>query len=275
MNYYDIVPEINKVFYRETNEDWVIVERVLLDHQFILITGGKGWFSIEGKRHPVRKGMLCYFYPTLVYSAETNAMDPLKFYYVHFHMANLDYKEGEWRATPFEDVLPIHIVQVVDDYSAYLAMFVKLYESVNSYTQDYFMLGRIVLEQMIVTFIQDVKKQVLNFSKHLKVEKTIDLMQKQVDRKIKLEEIAEQLEISPAYLSRLFKEETGYNFIDFFNRIKMDAAKLFIADGNMKLKEIAGLVGISDPFYFSRLFKKVVGMSPTEYYYRTASRNKE
>jgi hypothetical protein len=138
MNYYDIVPEINKVLYMETNEDWSMAERVIKDHQFIFITGGKGWFTADGKTYPVKKGTLCYFYPNLAHSAETNSMDPLKFYYVHFQIANVEYNNGDWKATAFNSILPLNTVRVINDYSTYLDLFIKLNESVNSFTKNMF-----------------------------------------------------------------------------------------------------------------------------------------
>lgn len=82
---------------------------------------------------------------------------------------------------------------------------------------------------------------------------------------ISLEEIARRVEISPFYFSKLFKEETGANFIDYLTMARIERAKGFLRDDARSVKEISVAAGYADPNYFSKLFKKVVGLTPTEY----------
>ncbi|MNN92612.1 HTH-type transcriptional activator Btr [compost metagenome] len=72
--------------------------------------------------------------------------------------------------------------------------------------------------------------------------------------------------MSSTYLSRAFKEITEYTVIEFFNKLKVDKAKDMILEGDKKIKEVAQALGITDEFYFSRLFKKIEGISPSEFY---------
>lgn len=82
---------------------------------------------------------------------------------------------------------------------------------------------------------------------------------------ISLDGLSKQLGISPQYFSRLYKNETGRNFIEYLTDIRIMKAKKLIRDGGYSIKEICYMVGYSDPNYFSRLFKKIEGKSPTEY----------
>jgi two-component system response regulator YesN len=82
---------------------------------------------------------------------------------------------------------------------------------------------------------------------------------------ISLETIAEHVKLSPFYVSKLFKEECGMNYIDFLTECRMDKAKKMMADANKSLKEIAIDIGYRDPNYFSRAFKRYYGVTPTEY----------
>src|SRR5690606_13986596 len=82
---------------------------------------------------------------------------------------------------------------------------------------------------------------------------------------ISLERLAAVLHMSPYHLSRLFKEEMGMNYIDYLTECRIGKAKEQLADPARSLKEIAFDVGYNDPNYFSKVFKKVCGMSPTEY----------
>ena len=82
---------------------------------------------------------------------------------------------------------------------------------------------------------------------------------------ITLEDISREINVSPQYFSKLFKEETGENFIDYLTGIRIKIAKDLLEKSEMSIKEICYNIGYSDPNYFSRIFKKVVGVAPTEY----------
>ncbi len=82
---------------------------------------------------------------------------------------------------------------------------------------------------------------------------------------IRLKDVAASVCISPHYFSKIFKEELGVNFIDFLTSCRMDHAKDLLSKNEDSIKNISYSVGYNDPNYFSRLFKKVEGMSPKEY----------
>jgi two-component system response regulator YesN len=82
---------------------------------------------------------------------------------------------------------------------------------------------------------------------------------------ISLEMISETVRLSPFYVSKMFKEQFGTNYIDFLTDCRMEKAKDLLADPDKSLKEITYDIGYNDPNYFSRVFKKMTGLSPTDY----------
>lgn len=82
---------------------------------------------------------------------------------------------------------------------------------------------------------------------------------------ISLEDIAKAVYTNRSYLSRIFKKKTGENLFDYVNRYRIEQAKLHIDEGNKKIYEVAALVGLEDTAYFSKVFKKYMGLSPKEY----------
>ena len=80
-----------------------------------------------------------------------------------------------------------------------------------------------------------------------------------------LNDVAELVHISPFYFSKLFKEKTGQNFIEYLTATRMEQAKQELEKTSLSVKEICMNVGYSDPNYFSRSFKKYAGMTPLEY----------
>lgn len=82
---------------------------------------------------------------------------------------------------------------------------------------------------------------------------------------ITLEEISGYVGVTPQHFSKMFKKELGLNYIEWLTNYRMDIAKELLMEGKDAIKEICYRVGYSDPNYFSRIFKKVVGVSPKEY----------
>lgn len=82
---------------------------------------------------------------------------------------------------------------------------------------------------------------------------------------ITLDAIGKRVGLSPFYISKMFKEQLGVNYIDFLTECRIDKAKKLMADPDKSLKEITYEVGYHDPNYFSKVFKKMCDVSPTEY----------
>jgi two-component system response regulator YesN len=97
------------------------------------------------------------------------------------------------------------------------------------------------------------------------VERAKAFIEERYNRDISLDDVSREVDISPYYFSKLFKEETGENFIEYLTSVRIGRAKQLIAGSDMSMKEICTEVGYSDPNYFSRIFKKNVGVTPTEY----------
>jgi len=93
----------------------------------------------------------------------------------------------------------------------------------------------------------------------------IDFIEKNYSSDISLEDAAELVNISPYYLSKLFKQETGENFIDYLTSVRIKKAKKLLSDPRNNVKDICYKVGYKDPNYFTRVFKKICGITPTEY----------
>lgn len=82
---------------------------------------------------------------------------------------------------------------------------------------------------------------------------------------LSLERLAQQFYLSPSYLSRIFKRDTGVNLSTYLQNARIDAAKTLLRTTDLKSYEVAERVGITDPVYFSRIFKKVTGLKPKDY----------
>jgi AraC-like DNA-binding protein/quercetin dioxygenase-like cupin family protein len=97
------------------------------------------------------------------------------------------------------------------------------------------------------------------------LERALAFLTERLDRHVTLEELARHTGVSRQHLIYLFKRETGLSPIEYFLRLKMQKAGQLLHLTNLSVKEVAAAVGIDDPYYFSRLFRKRMGCSPSSF----------
>ena len=73
------------------------------------------------------------------------------------------------------------------------------------------------------------------------------------------------MQFSKTYISRIFLETTGYSIGSYYATIKIEKAKELIRDGEHNFTQIADMLCFSEPRYFSRVFKRITNMTPTQY----------
>jgi two-component system, response regulator YesN len=82
---------------------------------------------------------------------------------------------------------------------------------------------------------------------------------------LSLDQVADYVYLSPSYFSRLFKKEMGINFIDYLNKVRIEESKKYLNDVKMSLSDISHMVGFTDQSYYTKVFKKVEGISPGQF----------
>ncbi len=124
------------------------------------------------------------------------------------------------------------------------------------------------MEQLLIAFFNRInghikrKRTTIN---HQLVEEIRLFIDENYARDITLSAIANRYKISPSYLSLLFTERTGKNFIDYLTERRIKKAKELLKHTDLKIYEISNAVGYNDSFYFSNCFKKIAGVSPSDY----------
>lgn len=93
----------------------------------------------------------------------------------------------------------------------------------------------------------------------------VQYIENNFDKPLSLEVVAAEVNLHPVYFSNIFKKETGQNFTDYVTNCRIEKAKELLREGELNINEIASSLGYGNARYFSRLFKKTVGIKPTEY----------
>ena len=86
-----------------------------------------------------------------------------------------------------------------------------------------------------------------------------------VEKQVSIKTIADQMFLNQSYLSTLFKDKTGISLIEYMTMVKMESAKILFLDSEIKNYEVAYKLGYKDVEYFSKVFKKNVGITPSEF----------
>ncbi|MCD9023211.1 response regulator transcription factor [Cohnella silvisoli] len=97
------------------------------------------------------------------------------------------------------------------------------------------------------------------------IDKSIDYISAHYTNEITLQQLADHVHMSKNYFCLQFKHHTGLNFIDYLIRLRIGKAKELIGDPGLKIYEVAERAGFNDVKYFSKLFKKMTGLSPVDY----------
>ncbi|MCI5902394.1 MAG: response regulator [Blautia sp.] len=142
-----------------------------------------------------------------------------------------------------------------DDRRNYLTDIMKL--------QDYEEIRRWFLDKMTIVCLSIQNKQE-NQSETV-VEKAMNYIQANFGGDISLDDVSKEVNVSPYYFSKLFKKETGENFIEYLTKLRIDRAKEMMKNPELSIKEISMACGYVDPNYFSRIFKKQTDVTPREY----------
>ena len=95
--------------------------------------------------------------------------------------------------------------------------------------------------------------------------KVNDYVKKNYMKKIPLEEVAGYVYLNPSYFSKIFKEEMGVPFVVYVNRMRIGISKNLLLDNTVPLTSVASMVGFEEQSYFTKVFKKVAGMTPGLY----------
>lgn len=223
---------------------------------------GKGWCKINHQTYEINKNDFIFLPPNTPYVFGANEEKPWSIYWLHF--------EGELM-TEFipKTYHPMHLVNSETSRNAERTLlFEDLYKSFEmAYSPDYMRYTCICLYQYLSSFTLTEAfcyvrqpQQSLCFS-----QRVIHYMKENIDKNFTLEELASYFNYSSSHFSTLFKQETGHSPIQFYIHIKIQHACKYMELTTLKLQTIAERLGFEDAAYFSRIFRKVMGMSPSKY----------
>jgi AraC family transcriptional regulator of arabinose operon len=230
-------------------------------HIIIYCTEGNGWVEINKKKIPVSPSQFIAIPANTPHKYGADENRPWTIYWVHF--------KGQ-AAAFFIDL----ILQNSQNYKPYLSYNndrIKLFEIIctnleRGYGTDILRYVNMTFTHFLSSLVYDemFNNQERNNEPNI-IERTVSFMQENITRMLKLEDLAVFANLSASHFSYIFKSKTGHAPIEYFNQLKIQQACQYIAFTNMSVKNIALTLGIEDQYYFSRMFTKLMGSSPSDY----------
>lgn len=234
-------------------------------NQYVLIycVEGKGWYRVADRRYDVHAGQF-FILPAGVpheYGASDEASWTI--YWVHFR--------GECAAIYADGAEQPQNIRVAQD--SRIANRLSIFDDILSTLQDgdgiddlryassslhYFLASmRYLTQYRRMSRTPQSETSIVEAAKHY--------MSENIERRITLHDVVSYIGYSQSHFSAIFRKQTGQSPLAWFNRLKMEHAAHMLSTTPLHVNQICYKVGIDDALYFSRLFSKIIGMSPTEY----------
>lgn len=225
--------------------------------QYVLIycSKGEGWYSIRNRKFTVKQNQYFILPKGIPHEYGAEVKNPWSIYWVHFTGENADYYAGYLQPkNNGGSVLAVPSVLRLMIFEDILSHLELLNNSDNL----------IYANSNLYAFLASFRRLPLKSASNEKnpIEEVINFMKANLHKNLVLADFAQHAQMSPSHLSALFRQKTKYSPVNLFTSLKIQKASQLLSDEQYSIKTIAASLGYDDPYHFSRVFKKTMGVSP-------------
>ncbi|GGB02413.1 AraC family transcriptional regulator [Puia dinghuensis] len=240
-------------------------------HIIIYCMEGSGWIVIGGKRIELGPSQFITIPANSAHKYGANENDPWTIYWFHFKgeiasfVVDLILQRSRTGGTTYQPALTYDENRI--------KLFEEIYANLEKgYGQDNLRYVNMIFYHFLSSLLYEDKfSHTDNRQADDIIARTIQQMQRKIHTVTGLKAFADFANLSVSHFSAVFKEQTGYAPVEYFNHLKIQKACQYLLLTQMTVKEIAGELGIDDQYYFSRMFSRLMGYSPLEYRKRNRS----
>ena len=239
--------------------------------EIAFMMSGKGKYRIDGKIYSVEEGDLLIFNPGVYHQGLVKDVNTAV---TEFFVGASDIRVKGLS----DNCLPIPkaepVIHTTGDFRQRLFKICASMEAENAVSKEgrYFMMKAYLMQMVVMILRHQLKGEETSsgyafesVNKKYIVERIVSYFGDHYAEKISLDRIAENMYLSPFYISKIFKSETGEAPIRHLIKIRLEKAmELLETDDSYSIKEVALKVGYDDAYHFSKLFKKYYGFSPSQ-----------
>ena len=230
------------------------------DYQLLYIAEGKAHFYFDGVERIVSKGEMVLFRPYDHQSYFYFPKDKCQSYWVHFTGSDVD-KILDYYKLPSD--CNIFYSSTVPDYKWLFEQMIRELQLCRANYQELLTMHLRHIFLLINRYLKESKKS--GISAYNEIERAIKYFNEHYKEEINIEEYATTLHMSPGWFNKRFKQVTKVTPLQYIISIRLANAKTLLETKDYNVTETAYEVGFNNPLYFTRLFTKNIGVSPTEY----------
>lgn len=233
-----------------------------VDFQIIYIASGRAYFHFGSPDNEtvVTAGNIVLFRPKELQKYEYYGIDKTEVYWIHFTGSDV---KNILRKYGFSDDKRVLTVGTSLEYER---IFKKIILELQRCQDDYEEMMTLLLRQLLISFRRELKKEHVFKNEYLdrEMEEAAAYFNENYNRNISIEEYAACRGMSVSWFIRNFKKYTGTTPMQFVTSIRITNAQMLLETTNYAVNEISRIVGYDNPLYFSRLFRKQKGCSPSQ-----------
>ncbi len=234
------------------------------EYVFIYCMDGTGWYEVDGRRHAVHRHQYFILPANVPHTYAADADSPWTIYWIHFRGTLAGYY-AEGCLEP-RDIAPGSDSRI----TVRTDLFGEIMKSLqSSYALESLRYAMASFQHYLATvrYLQQFRTAgaVAGGAEQEVTDQVMHYFTENIERRLTLKEVADFAGLSTSRLSAIFKERTGHSPLNYFNLLKVRRACDLLDTTTLRLNQISLKLGIDDPFYFSRLFTKIMGLSPRAY----------
>ena len=253
------IRSISFVVDRPQNPSWKYsVEKCREHYVLAYAQSGEACYTIGNEKIHVKKGNVIFLKPHQLYVASSDKDNPWSFFSAAFIP---EFYDGESKL--LFDSLPDIFRQV--DSARVAIVFAELNRVWANKSTGYLTKCRSLILDIFYILMSEGRGEVKSSAHYSKISEIADMMRENYAESYSIQTLCKLSGLSSSHFRTLFKEITGLSALQFQNKLKIDRAKDLIISGSCNVTEAAEAVGITNVYYFSRLFRKLTGKSPSEY----------
>lgn len=272
MKYYEFILEKRLKYnltgkFQAPSSNWIHFTRYMEDYELIVVTQGVAYIQLEQSRFEVKKGQFLLCAPGVIQSGYKKS--DCAFYWMHFTSQNQVGVQRDESIYKKEEMDTIYIPEYgnIENPQKLVVMMKQLQDNVRSYYNS------LHNDYVCTTILSEIYSQ----NRAKENQENTDLKKKQLfydikdyikwnlNQDIKVEEIAEHFGYNRRYLSYLFQSIAGVTLKQYMMQERIELAKFLLCDTNIYINEVAYQSGFQDVHNFMKVFKKSVGLTPTQY----------
>ncbi|MBR1548028.1 MAG: AraC family transcriptional regulator [Prevotella sp.] len=234
-------------------------------HVLLYCVRGKGFCEVGGKHYQLTANSYCILPAHKPHAYGTDNDEPWTIYWIHFKGEHADiYAKG---AAEPQQITPAINSRISDRNSIFEEIFATIADGQDSEHLRYAssLLHYYLASMRYVKLFRNADRHGSTTTDHNIIEASIHYMHENIEKRITLKDLSAYTGYSASHFSMLFKETTGESPLAYLNRIRIETACQWLQQTDLKINQICPKVGFEDPYYFSRLFTKTMGMSPKQY----------